>query len=117
METFWFYFYDVLYIAWIIYIWTLLFVTKRDFISQYYADSFINSWNAFYSLIGTFSYLGGQQDRVGAELQSSFFGGTFYLLGSVLGIIIFSLVLAYLFNLIKIPLKKIHQITNKKSDE
>ena len=117
MDTFWFYFYGGLYLFWIIFVWPLLFVNERSLIRKYYENSFIKSWSIIYIIIGILSYLSGQQNRVGAELQSSFFEGTFYLLGSVLGIIIFSLVLAYLFNLIKIPLKKIHQIANKKSDE
>jgi succinate dehydrogenase hydrophobic anchor subunit len=114
MDTFWFYFYFVLYVAWILYFWTMLFETERDFISQYYENSFIKSWSIIYIIIGILSYLGGQQDRIGAAFQSGFFSTTFYLLGSVLGIIIFSLVLTHLYVLIKIPLKKIHQITNKK---
>ena len=98
-------------------IWLLLFISEPELLEKYYEKSFIKSWSVIYIIITIFSYLGGQGDFVKAEFESDYIVGLFSLIGSALGIIICSLVLTYLFILSKIPLKKIHQITNKKSDE
>ena len=106
------------FLIWLFAIWLLLFISEPELLEKYYEKSFIKSWSIIYIIITIFSYLGGQGDAVKAEFESGDIdGGLFYLIGSSLGVIIFSLVLTYLYILIKIPLKKIHQITNKKSDE
>lgn len=98
-------------------VWGLLFLEPENFLEDYFENSFIKSWSIIFIIITILSYLGGQQDRINVEYDSGFFGGLGYQIGSALGVIIFSLVLTYLYILIKIPLKKIHQLTNKKSDE
>ena len=96
-------------------VWGLLFLEPENFLEDYFENSFIKSWSIIFIIITILSYLGGQQDRINVEYDSGFFGGLGYQIGSALGVIIFSLVLTYLYILIKIPLKKIHQITNKKA--
>ena len=102
------------FLIWLFAIWLLLFISEPELLEKYYEKSFIKSWSIIYIIITIFSYLGGQGDAVKAEFESDYIGGLFYLIGSALGAIIFSLVLTYLYVLIKIPLKRIHQITNKK---
>ena len=97
--------------------WLFLFIEK-SFTKKYYDDSFLRSWNIIYILVAFLVFLGGQADKIGFTFWSgNYGGGTGFYVGTILGVIIFSLVLTYIFVLISIPLKKIHQITNKKNDE
>tara|TARA_B100001057_G_C22699455_1_gene891071 strand:- start:590 stop:937 length:348 start_codon:yes stop_codon:yes gene_type:complete len=111
------YFFYFIYILGVLFPWLFLFIEK-SFTKKYYDDSFLRSWNIIYILVAFLVFLGGQADRIGFEFVLGSIGeGIGYFVGTILGVIILSLVLTYIFVLIKIPLKKIHQITNKKSDE
>ena len=111
------YLFYFIYIIGVFFPWLFLFIEK-SFTKKYYDDSFLRSWSIIYIIVAFLSFLGGQADRIGFTFWSgNYGGGTGYYVGTILGGIILSLVLTYIFVLISIPLKKIHQITNKKSDE
>tara|TARA_Y200000002_G_scaffold311369_1_gene268389 strand:+ start:346 stop:702 length:357 start_codon:yes stop_codon:yes gene_type:complete len=116
-EAYFFYLIYFVYFLGVFFPWLYIFIDKT-FTEEYFENSFLRSWNIIYIIVAFLVFLGGQVDRLVVTLNyGSIGGGIGYFVGTILGVIILSLVLTYIFVLIKIPLKKIHQITNKRSDE
>ena len=80
--------------------------------NRYFSISFQKAHGVIYVVWGFFSWYGGQADYLFAYHGdwAAFIGAT---LGSIIGIYLFSLLLTYIFMLIKPLLKKLHDFVNK----
>ena len=110
-----YYFAGFLYILFVSIPWLILFV-ERSIVEKLFEKSFIKAWSIIYIIVVILAYIGGHVDTIVPEL-SSFSRAFAYLLGNAIGAITLSLILTYLYALIKIPFIWIHKLTNKKNDE
>ena len=110
-----------IYILGVMFPWLFLFVNK-SFTKKYYDNSFLRLWSIIYIIWAILVFLGGQADRLGFTfLSGNYFGGVGFFVGTIMGVVFFSLVTTYLFYLskifltkVKILLLKVHHLTNKK---
>ena len=110
-----YYFAGFLYILFVSIPWLILFV-ERSIVEKFFEKSFIKAWSIIYIIVVILAYIGGHIDTIVPEL-SNFTRAFAYLLGNAIGAITLSLILTYLYALIKIPFIWIHKLTNKKNDE
>ena len=110
-----YYFAGFIYILFVGVPWLIIFV-ERSFVDKYFDKTFSNAWSIIYIIVVILVYFSGHLDNIIREL-SNFYGASGFLFGTMLGVIIFSLILTYIYTLIKIPLIWLHNLTNKKNDE
>lgn len=91
-----------------------IFQTDKDFLPDKFSDSFVSTWGVIYLVWSFLAWYGGFAEMLEASHRIGNKTGMFgELLGGVIGCLLISLVLTYLFIPLKNIFMKLHKYTNK----
>ena len=102
------------YWASILGIYYFVFQTDKDFLPDKFSNSFISSWGVIYLIWAFFAWYGGFAEMLETTLRRGNTSGMIgELIGGVIGCLLFSLVLNYIYIPIKNAFMKLHEYANK----